>query len=100
LKINLSEKHRSRLPSVISPAEMLQQLGDTLAVIAANAQIIAEQLPALDRMVKEGKTEEARASAAALEAKAQQWFNSIAGGTEGYWLKEKIQQTLAGSTTR
>jgi hypothetical protein len=97
MKIDLPENHRSRLPSVTSLSEMLEQLRGTLAVIAANARIIAEQLPPLDALIKAGKTDEARAMAATLEAQADKWFNSIAGGTEGYWLKQTIEQKLPGA---
>jgi hypothetical protein len=97
--IHLPPSHHSRLPSVTPPSEMLAQLRDTLAVIAANAQIIAEQLPSLDELIKTGKNDQARAMAATLEAKAQGWFDSIAGGTEGYWLKQTVRQKLADTTT-
>jgi hypothetical protein len=49
----------------------------------------------LDELIKAGKNDEARALATTLEARAQGWFDSIAGGTEGCWLKQTVQHKLA-----
>ena len=93
--IRLPVGQRPRLPSVTSPQEMLNQLRDTLAVIADNAQIIAEQLPALDALLKAGKTTEAAAQARMLRKRADAWSGTIAGGVEGCWLKKTLVRKLA-----
>jgi hypothetical protein len=98
--IVLPQGHRSRLPSVTTPQEMLQQLRDTLAVIAENGRIIATELPAIESLLKSGKADEAKAKAAALETKADEWLKTIAGGVEGHWLKESLKQKSASATTQ
>lgn len=93
-KINLPANHHSRLPSVTSPQEMLGQLRGTLAAIAENGEIIADQLPALDALKKAGKTDEANALEAKLRAKADAWFGTVTGGVEGAWLKAALNDKL------
>jgi hypothetical protein len=93
-KIKLADGHRSRLPSVVSPAEMLEQLRGTLEVIAETADLIAGRLREIDALVSAGKIEEARAAAAPLREKAGKWSNSVAGGTEGHWLSETLNGKL------
>lgn len=93
--VQLPADFHSRLPSVTTPEEMLDQLRDTLEVIAENGQIVAEKLPELDGLLKNGKSEEAKALAAALEAKADAWYGTVAGGVEGLWLKETLAKKLA-----
>ncbi len=79
-RIKLPAGHRSRLPSVTSPQEQLDELRDTLAVIAENGQIITEKLTI--------KTDEATKKA--LRGKSDAWLNTIAGGVEGQWLKSQL----------
>jgi len=98
-RIELPEGHHSRLPSVTTPKEMLQQLRDTLAVIAENGQIISTELPAIESLLKSDKAAEAKANAAMLGTKADEWLKTIAGGVEGHWLKETLKQKLASATT-
>jgi hypothetical protein len=93
-KIKLPADHHSRLPSVTSPQEMLSEITGTLAVIAENGQIIAEQMPRLRKLIADKKTDEANALAATLQKKADAWFGTIAGGVEGLWLKEAIADKL------
>ncbi|HVU99776.1 MAG TPA: DUF4838 domain-containing protein, partial [Verrucomicrobiae bacterium] len=94
--VKLPPGHRSRLPSVTSPEEMLQELRGTLAVIAENAEIAATQLPALDNFVRDGQSEKAKALAAELNEQAGKWFGAISGGMEGLWLKETVAARLKG----
>jgi hypothetical protein len=89
-KIKLAKEHHSRLPSVTSPEEMLKELRETLDIIAQNADICAKELPAIVELIKSGKTEEAKARAAAVQKRTEPWFGTIAGGVEGMWLKETI----------
>jgi hypothetical protein len=89
-KVRLAKDHHSRLPSVTSPQEMLDEIRGTLAVIVENGEIIAEQLPKLDELLKSNKADEAKALAATLQAKSDAWFGTVAGGVEGLWLKESL----------
>jgi hypothetical protein len=90
-KIELAPSHRSRLPSVVSPQEMLDELRGTLAVIAENGRIIKEKLPAIEALEKDGKQQEAEARIAEVRATADKWFGTINGGVEGLWLKERLR---------
>jgi hypothetical protein len=90
-KIQLSQSHRSRLPSVVTPQEMLEQMRGALEVIADNADLCAGPLRKLDALIASGKMDEAKALRADLEKKAGSWFGTIAGGMEGLWLKETLQ---------
>lgn len=92
--VKLPEGHHSRLPSVTSPQEMLDELRGTLAIIAENADLYARQLPAIDALLKAGKKAEAKAQAAETLKKADAWFGTIAGGVEGLWLKETLEARL------
>ncbi len=92
--VRLAEGHRSRLPSVTSPQEMLDDLRGTLAVIAENADLCARQLPALDALLQEGGKEKAGALAADLRKQADAWSGTVAGGVEGLWLKETLEAKL------
>jgi hypothetical protein len=94
-KVTLPQGHHSRLPSVTSPQEMLEELCGTLAVIIENAELCAHQLPALDALIKASKPDDAKARAAELQKKADAWFGTIAGGMEGFWLKETLQAKFA-----
>ena len=93
-KVQLASDHRSRLPSVILPREMLDELRGTLAVIAENGRIAAEELPALDALLRDDKPAEAKATAESLRAKADGWFGTVSGGVEGSWLKEMLDKKL------
>jgi len=97
-KINLPTGFHSRLPSVTSPQEMLDQIRATLAVIAENGQIMATQLPALDAMLKSGQKEDAKKLATTLQAKSDSWFGTVAGGVEGLWLKETLASKMTTTT--
>jgi hypothetical protein len=97
LRIKLPDGHRSRLPSVVSPQEMLGELRATLSVIAENAKRISDNLPALDAKLKAGKLDEAKAQAAELEGKAKAWCETVAGGVEGAWLSQAVKQKLDGA---
>jgi hypothetical protein len=96
-QITLPAGHHSRLPSVISPVEMLEEIRSTLAVIIENAELCARQLPELDRLIKGGQMEEAKAKAAELRRKADAWFGTIAGGMEGLWLKDTVAAKMAAA---
>jgi len=93
--VNLAPGHLSRLPSVTSPKEMLDELRATLAVIAENAEIVAQQLPAMDALIQAGRKDSANAIAAVLRKKANTWAGTMAGGVEGFWLQKTIQAKLA-----
>ncbi len=94
-KIDLSSGHRSRLPSAISPAEMLDEMRATLAVIIENAGFCAQELPAIDALIESDRKDDARARAAVLRQRADEWSGTIAGGMEGLWLKETLEARLA-----
>ena len=98
--IKLAEGHRSRLPSVTSSQEMLEELRGALAVIAENADICAQQLPAIDARIQAGRMDEATAIAAEVRKKADSWFGTIAGGMEGLWLRERLDAKLGPKAKR
>jgi hypothetical protein len=100
-KIKLPADHHSRLPSVTSPQEMLNELRNSLGVIAENGRIIAEEFPKLSALKTAGKTDELKEQIAALQAKADGWSGSVAGGVEGQWLTQTLRENFSDeSTTR
>jgi hypothetical protein len=98
-KVHLAPNHHSRLPSVTSPEEMLKELRGALTVIAENGRIMASDLPAIESLLKAGKTKPANAKIAALLPKVDRWFGTIDGGIEGLWLKETLEKMRNGAVT-
>ena len=92
--VKLPPGHHSRLPSVISAEQMLAEMRDSLTVIAENAELCAKELPAIDALIKVGKLDQAKALASAVRKKTDPWFDTLAGGMEGLWLRETLQAKI------
>jgi hypothetical protein len=92
--VKLPSSHHSRLPSVTSPQEMLAELRASLTVIAENAELCAKTLPAIDALIQAGKLDQAKALAKVVRKKTDPWFDTLAGGMEGLWLRETLQAKI------
>jgi hypothetical protein len=97
-RIKLSKDHRSRLPSVVTPQEMLQQMKEALRMIAENADIIAGPLRKIDTLIAANKLDEAEQIRTGLEKRADELFGSIAGGMEGLWLRTALEERFTHAT--
>lgn len=96
-QIKLSKSHRSRLPSVVTPQEMLKEMEDALRMIAENAELCSGPLKKLDALLEAGNMEEAKVLRDSLDKRAAALFGTIAGGMEGLWLKETLEARFEGA---